>query len=206
MSEKGRSGLRIDAGASGRSFPGFIALDRERVPGVIVCDLRLGLPFGTGTAEILTASHVLEHLHPFHELPGVLREFHRVLQPGGLLRVAVPDLQRLLRAYVDPESTEAKALAATQSELKRYTGVAYEEMPAALKFSAICFGNNSGAPYYDGHQACFDFEALRWALESIGGFRDVIEVGPTESRHPDLLLTYHDVGAAEEIVVEATRP
>ena len=52
-------------------------------------------------AEIY-ASHVLEHLGYMEELPRSLREFHRVLVPGGRLRASVPDLATLCALIGDP--------------------------------------------------------------------------------------------------------
>ncbi len=54
-----------------------------------------------GIAEIY-ASHVLEHLGYMRELPHALDEFHRVLAPGGMLRVSVPDLTTLCALFADP--------------------------------------------------------------------------------------------------------
>ena len=203
----GSKGIWLNIGSSGRITPGFEHLDRETIPGanVRVCDVRLGLPYATGSVEVAVASHVLEHLHPFWELPGVLREVHRVLMPGGVFRVAVPDLAKLVDAYAMPDSQVAAALGETQRELREYVGTAYKDLPAALRFSVIALGDNSGSPAYDGHRVVFDAEALRWVLLK-AGFADIAVVGPEVSRHPELLKRYRDVGAAEEIVVEVTRP
>lgn len=198
-------GLAIDLGSSGRQFPGILSLDREAIPGAQVCDIRLGLPFGQTTVDIVVSSHCLEHLHPFHELPRVLEEIQRVLKPGGLLRVAIPDLTKLVSAYTAPDSALAVDLAKTQQELGDYVGMPYEKMPLALKFSAICFGDNSGSAAYDGHRWCGDFETLKWFLEQTG-FADVQACKYGESRHPTLMQTYQDTGAAEEIIVEAVKP
>jgi predicted SAM-dependent methyltransferase len=48
--------------------------------------------FGDGTFEAVYASHVLEHFDYKDELPATLREWNRVLTPGGVLYVSVPDL------------------------------------------------------------------------------------------------------------------
>jgi SAM-dependent methyltransferase len=45
------------------------------------------LPFKKGAFNEVLASHVLEHIL---DLPSAMRELHRVLRPGGLLRAIVP--------------------------------------------------------------------------------------------------------------------
>jgi predicted SAM-dependent methyltransferase len=54
-------------------------------------------------AEIY-ASHVLEHLGYNGELQNTLKGFHRVLKPGGRLRVSVPDLEILCRLFLHPNN------------------------------------------------------------------------------------------------------
>jgi predicted SAM-dependent methyltransferase len=51
------------------------------------------------------ASHVAEHLQYCDELPRALKEFLRVLVPGGRLMLSVPDLDILCRMFVDPKLT-----------------------------------------------------------------------------------------------------
>ncbi len=55
-----------------------------------------------GTAAVIYSSHVLEHLSFPHEVPLALAEFRRVLAPGGLLLLAVPNLAFTLHAFFDP--------------------------------------------------------------------------------------------------------
>lgn len=45
-----------------------------------------------GSYEVVYCCHSLEHLYP-HEVPRALREFHRVLSPGGYAFIMVPDLE-----------------------------------------------------------------------------------------------------------------
>lgn len=59
-------------------------------------------PFADGSVTEIYASHVLEHLGYQRELRSALREFHRVLEPGGRLRVSVPDLATLCALFLDP--------------------------------------------------------------------------------------------------------
>ncbi len=54
--------------------------------------------FSSGLADMIYASHVIEHL-PRKDLVKVLQEWRRVLKPGGILRFGVPDFDNLLRIY-----------------------------------------------------------------------------------------------------------
>jgi SAM-dependent methyltransferase len=56
----------------------------------------MGLPFPDVVSEVVYLSHVLEHF-PKSSAPAFLRECYRVLKPGGVLRVVVPDLERIAR-------------------------------------------------------------------------------------------------------------
>lgn len=47
------------------------------------------------------ASHVLEHLGYQQEIPDVMLEFHRILKPGGRLRISVPDLETLCELFLE---------------------------------------------------------------------------------------------------------
>ncbi len=58
--------------------------------------------FPDRTFGALYASHVLEHFDYKEEILEVLKEWHRVLRPGGKLYVSVPDLECLCRLYVTP--------------------------------------------------------------------------------------------------------
>lgn len=53
------------------------------------------LPFEAGCAAYVCAEHVIEHV-PFVDGMGFLRECWRVLEPGGVLRFAFPDVTRFV--------------------------------------------------------------------------------------------------------------
>ena len=68
-------------------------------PEVRQYDLRRGLPYVDGSFDALYHSHVLEHLSP-DDARQMLLECRRVLRVGGVLRVVVPDLEGIARAYL----------------------------------------------------------------------------------------------------------
>jgi len=54
--------------------------------------------FGNGTVDFVYMCHVLEHIkRPM--LERVLGEMHRIINTGGVLRLSVPDFDRLLEVY-----------------------------------------------------------------------------------------------------------
>lgn len=66
---------------------------------VLVHDLRKGIPASDESADAVYHSHVLEHVDR-DGVPGFLEEIRRVLRPGGVHRVVVPDLERYVREYL----------------------------------------------------------------------------------------------------------
>lgn len=76
-------------------------------PEVTRIDAQHGLPFADASFLAVYHSHVLEHLHR-EGARGLLRECHRILKPGGILRVVVPNLEEIARCYL-ARLAEAKA-------------------------------------------------------------------------------------------------
>lgn len=73
----------------------ILKLDRDTV----LWDLSRGIPFAKETFDAVYHCHLLEHLDR-EVAPAFLQECHRVLKPGGILRVVVPDLEKLARGYL----------------------------------------------------------------------------------------------------------
>lgn len=93
--------MKVNLGCGPRPIEGFVNVDLLELPGVDVhADVRGPLPFEDGSVDLLYASHVLEHLATA-EVPETLREWRRVLRPGGSLLVAVPDLDLVARHLVE---------------------------------------------------------------------------------------------------------
>ena len=69
-------------------------------PTVIGCDIRRGIPLKTGSCDVVYHSCILEHLSPDEGI-ALLRECKRILKPGGVIRVAVPDLEQICTVYLD---------------------------------------------------------------------------------------------------------
>jgi predicted SAM-dependent methyltransferase len=91
----------VNLGCGSHYHPDWINIDIAPLgPGVIAHDLSRGVPLADDSSDAVYHSHVLEHIRR-PDVPAFLRECLRVLRPGGTLRVAVPDLERISRAYIE---------------------------------------------------------------------------------------------------------
>jgi len=91
--------LRLNWGCGGEGEPGWINSDVKEGPGIdMPCDIRDGLPLEDGAVDYAVSIHALPEV-PYDQQVGVLRELRRVLKPGGVLRLALPDLLKGVDAY-----------------------------------------------------------------------------------------------------------
>lgn len=67
---------------------------------IMLHDLSRGIPFPDAGADAVYHSHVLEHFDR-SEAPKFIQECARVLRPGGVIRVVVPDFERHCRNYMN---------------------------------------------------------------------------------------------------------
>lgn len=104
-SQVGRHGLNFGCGPEWASAPpqwiGFDVIDYGQHE---IGDVRDGLGFDDQSFDGIVANHSLQCL-TYADVDGALREFHRVLRPGGRLRVLVPDVMGAVSAYLDSDST-----------------------------------------------------------------------------------------------------
>jgi SAM-dependent methyltransferase len=90
---------RLNWGCGGHTLPGWINSDVKAEPGInLTCDIRQGLPLEDSSIDYAASIHALPEV-PYAEIVPVLRELRRVLKPGGILRLVLPDLLKGVRAY-----------------------------------------------------------------------------------------------------------
>jgi len=94
------SSSKLNLGCGGRFRDDWVNVNFTSTgPGVIAANLGEGIPFPDESFDIVYHSHLLEHFTK----PGAadfLKECLRVLKPGGVIRVAVPDLEAIIRNYL----------------------------------------------------------------------------------------------------------
>jgi predicted SAM-dependent methyltransferase len=98
-------GTRLHVGGQVRA-PGWTVLNIVPGPHVdIVGDCSDLSRVADQSCAIVYASHVVEHLGYNDALPKTMKEFNRVLAPGGQIMISVPDLDMLCRLFTLPELT-----------------------------------------------------------------------------------------------------
>jgi predicted SAM-dependent methyltransferase len=147
------AGLQINVGCGDIVVPGWINLDQHPRDGAYYTHVLDGLPFGDGVARRIHCEHFLEHLQYDHARR-FLAECRRVLQPGGWLRVIVPDAGRYCEAYVKNDTEFFK-------RLERLGGAA-EALATPMQVINQMFRMGGE------HLFAWDFETLGAALAEAG--------------------------------------
>lgn len=94
--------VKLDLGAGAVSPEGFMPRGNAHSQTAI-----FPLPHSDNSVDEVRASHCLEHF-PHQQVPEVLKDWARVLRPGGTLRIAVPDFGKIAENYLagQPQITE----------------------------------------------------------------------------------------------------
>jgi len=136
--------VRIHLGCGKRVMPGFVHIDLADYGHIDYRhDVRTLPMFKDATVSLIYASHIVEHFNA-DEVVRILQEWRRVLKKGGLLRLAVPDFEALVRVY-----TKYKNLALIRGPL-------YGKQEAFDADKSFC------------HKMAYNFSSLKTVLEEAG--------------------------------------
>lgn len=135
--------MKLHLGCGKRFIPGFKHIDVVDFPHIDVVSSvdRLSM-IADNSCDLVYSCHVLEHFHQ-KVIVDVLKEWLRVLKPGGILRISVPDMRNLFKVYDETDDL-------------------------SLILGPI-FGK--GDYLYNIHYTGFDFKTLKDALELAGAER-----------------------------------
>ena len=141
---------------------------------IVVHDLRKGIPARTASVDAVYHSHMLEHVDR-DAVDGFFSEVQRVLKPGGIHRIVVPDLENHVREYLaDLEAEGANhdqfVAPILEQAVRREAFGTSLQAPVRRRLENLLLGD--ARKRGETHQWMWDRLNLRQALEQ-AGFVDV---------------------------------
>lgn len=167
-------------------------------------DGRKKLPFKNNLVDYIYTSHFIEHLHRY-QTENLLRECKRVLRPGGIIRICVPDIKLLSKKYIDGDRDYFVSIedsAGDKKELHEIADLFMQHIYGYDSWSKPSFIQKIQRFFIRGHLWMFDYDSLRYILERVG-FSDINLCTPTQGKTPD--IDYLDIHKTTSLFVEASK-
>lgn len=89
---------KLHIGGGWSRLDGWLNTDIELIPDVMRMDATQRLPFADGTFNYVYTEHMIEHVS-YQKAMYMLRECHRVMKEGGVIRIVTPDLAAIVGLY-----------------------------------------------------------------------------------------------------------
>jgi SAM-dependent methyltransferase len=168
--------LNLHIGCGKGLLPGWVNIDVHPAP--LSMNVLRGLPFRDASARHIYVSHFLEHLFFPRDVKPFLDELRRVLAPGGVVRIVVPDVEQCIEAYTAKDRTFFGS--------RRETWEWWPANPTRLEdFLAYAGAGAEPAYLFESHKYGYDFETLQRILGD-AGFVDTKRSSFMGSDHPAL--------------------
>jgi len=178
-----RSPLLVHVGCGSIIFKGWVNVDLAP-PADLLWDLRRGLPFAAACADAVYSEHFIEHID-YEAGAKVVAEMHRILKPGGIVRMATPDLDHLVERYTDKDWRQQEWLEKPWYDFIQTRGMM---LNVAMRWW--------------GHRFLYNEEDLRRQLEA-AGFQNVRRVAWGKSAMPH--LANRETRDDSRLILEGTR-
>ncbi len=134
----GESIVGINLGSGHWKLEGWVNvdIDSESRPDVLA-DLSAGLPFQNESASFMHTEDFIDQLR-IEDAAAFLRECHRILKPGGVIRILTPDVEKLCRMYIN-EPEALKKLWRDHVGVPLRFGTAAEIVNVGMRFAGHTF-------------------------------------------------------------------
>ena len=168
--------LKLHIGCGKANLSGWINIDVDPAP--LALNVLWGLPFPDHSASHVFVSHMLEHLFFPRDVRFFLAELRRVMAPGGVVRIVVPDIEQCIEAY----TSNNRLFFASRRETWDW----WPENATRLEdFLAYAGAGAEPAYLFEAHKYGYDFETLAKVLAE-AGFERVRQSAYMASEDPAL--------------------
>lgn len=176
---------RLHLGCGPNKLVGWVNIDvEEEYEPDLLHDLTAGIPAADDSAEVIYSEHVFEHFS-LEAGTALLAEALRVLRPGGVLRIAMPDLAHVIERYQNGWRDQP-----------------WLQEPGFAYIDTACRMLNVGLREW-GHTYVYDEQDICLRLHQ-AGFTSIRRCGFGESEHADLRGL--ETRADSLLIIEAVAP
>jgi len=99
--------IKLHLGCGKKFINDFINIDIRDIEGIdIVDDITKLNDFDENTVDLIYVSHVLEHFGR-HKYKQVLSRWYQLLKPNGILRIAIPDFEKIVEYYSETKNLKS---------------------------------------------------------------------------------------------------
>lgn len=184
--------VRLNIGAGREPVTGWINTDVVW-QGHVYLDATQPWPVPPASVDLVYADNVIEHVTKAQGRE-VFRHAFSALRPGGVFRLATPDVEAVARQYLDNGE-----LARQGMDRNRERGRDFDHPVELIRQVFV------GAKHYLGF--CYDFASISTEMAAAGFV--VTRVAAGHSEHPDLRgleVRMHPAEEATSLIVEGRRP
>jgi len=173
---------KLQLGAGANLLPGWFNTDYFPRPNIFFVDVTKPFPIPSDSFNFIFTEHHIEHISYKHAV-FMLKESFRILKPGGIIKVATPDLTKSLASYFNDDIYQEEFKDHSKNYIYSgfYNAVNYVPVDDYFKAHEI----NDMFYNYE-HKFIYDFESLKRVLEN-AGFTNVKDCALEASTHSDLL-------------------
>jgi len=139
------SPVKLNIGCGALRLDGWVNIDLVGLPVDIAWDIRRPLPFADNSVDVVFHEHVMEHVCGYDGYM-MAKDSYRILKPGGVLRIVMPDARKYIDSYINPTSS---------NNILRQG-----HLPPMLGLQDEFYGFN--------HRAMYDYETVELFLRTAG--------------------------------------
>jgi predicted SAM-dependent methyltransferase len=150
------------------------------------------------SVDLIYLGQMIEHLNYIYETPQFLKECYRMMKTGGVIRVTTPDLDLLIRSYINNQMDQF-----INEQPNFYRNVDQSAKLAMLMYGAS--GENCKRNNYEGHMFLYTKKSMTDILLNAGFSNIEFYSESGKSKNNIMAQECKDFGLSHSLCVEACK-
>lgn len=167
-------------------------------------DCRKRLPFKNNSVDFIYTGHFIEHLY-YYQVVSLMKECRRILRPGGILRISIPDIKVLSEKYLNGDRDFFVRLEDSNNKgdvLENIADLFVQHIYGYDSWSSPSFFGKIQRLFIRGHLWMYDYESLSTILKRTG-FSNIQRQEACIGRMPD--IDFLDIHKSSSLFIEAVK-